>query len=440
MTALLCTCGRQFRDWTAPYRLFSHQRFDPAAAFTVIRRDLLAQLPSDMPLCVAMDDSLLPKTGTKIPGVAWRRDPLGPKFQTNLVRAQRVLQLSAALPPRDAPGPTRTIPIDFAHVPTPAKPRKNASEQDKKAYRSASKAASMALHGAQHVQALRQALDLDPGQAQRPLRMLVDGRFTNQTFLRHLPANTTVIGRIRKDAKLYHPPAAPTSAVTGRGRPPDYGRLAPTPEQLRTDESVPWQPVRAFAAGKEHDFKIKTLANLRWRPAGPNQVFTLLVIAPLAYRLSQGSRLLYREPAFLICNDPHLPPQQIVRSYPWRWEVEVNFREQKTVLGIGQAQVRHAASVELEPALGVISYAMLLLADSHRTPEDQSALPPAKWNAHTVPQRTSTQQLVNILRGEVWGRGLGVENFSGFTSTLSADMKPEKFPLNPAPAVLYCRN
>jgi hypothetical protein len=203
---------------------------------------------------------------------------------------------------------------------------------------------------------------------------------------------------------------------------------------------VPWQPVRAFAAGKEHDFKIKTLHNLRWRPAGPNQAFTLLVIAPLAYRLSQESRLLYREPAFLICNDPHLPPQEIVRSYPWRWEVEVNFREEKTVLGIGEAQVRPAASVEMEPALGVISYAMLLLADSHRTPEDQPALPPTKWNAHTVPQPASTQQLVNILRGEVWGRGLGVENFSGFTSTLSANLKPQKFPLNPASAVLYCRN
>ena len=439
MTALLCTCGRQFQDWTAAYRLFSQQRFDPAAAFTVIRRDLLAQLPSDRPLCVAMDDSLLPKTGTKIPGVAWRRDPLGPKFQTNLVRAQRVLQLSAALPPRDAPGPTRTIPIDFAHVPTPAKPRKNASEDDQKAYRLACKAASMALDGAQHVSALREALGLDPGQAQRHLRILVDGRFTNQTFLRHLPAHTTVIGRIRKDAKLYFPPP-PLCGGTGPGRPPAYGDLAPTPEQLRTDQSVPWQPVRAFAAGKEHDFKIKTLHNLRWRPAGPNQAFTLLVIAPLAYRLSQESRLLYREPAFLICNDPHLPPQEIVRSYPWRWEVEVNFREEKTVLGIGEAQVRPAASVEMEPALGVISYAMLLLADSHRTPEDQPALPPTKWNAHTVPQPASTQQLVNILRGEVWGRGLGVENFSGFTSTLSANLKPQKFPLNPASAVLYCRN
>jgi len=438
VTALLCTCGRQFQDWTAAYRLFSRQRFDPSAAFTVIRRDLLAQLPADQPLCVAMDDSLLPKTGTKIPGVGWRRDPLGPKFQTNLVRAQRILQLSAALPPSDAPGPTRTIPIDFAHVPTPPKPRKTASAEEQKNYRLACQAASMSLHGAQHAEALRQALDGDPGQAQRELRMLVDGRFTNQTFLRHLPPRTALIGRIRKDAKLYYPPVP--SCATRRGRPPDYGPLAPTPEQLRQDDSVQWQTARVFAAGKEHEFKFKPLADLRWRPAGPGKALTLVVIAPLSYRLSQSSRLLYREPAYLICDDPQLPAAEIVRHYPWRWEVEVNFREEKTVLGIGQAQLRHPASVELEPALGVVSYAMLLLADTHRTPKARAPLPPTKWSSRTVPQRTSTQQLVNDLREEVWGRGLGLDNFSGFNVTTSPDVKPQKFELNPASAVLYCRN
>jgi hypothetical protein len=438
VTALLCTCGRQFQDWSAAYRLFSRKRFDPAAAFTVIRRDLLAQLPPDQPLCVAMDDSLLPKTGTKIPGVGWRRDPLGPKFQTNLVRAQRILQLSAALPPRDAPGPTRTIPIDFAHVPTPPKPRKKASAEEQQNYRLARQAASMSLHGAHHAEALRQALDGDPGQAQRELRMLVDGRFTNQTFLRRVPQRTAVIGRIRKDAKLYYPPVP--ACTTRRGRPPDYGPLAPTPEQLRQDDSLPWQTVPVFAAGKEHAFKFKALTDLRWRPAGPGKGLTLVVIAPLSYRLSQNSRLLYREPAYLICDDPQLPAAEIVRNYPWRWEVEVNFREEKTVLGIGQAQVRHPASVELEPALGVVSYAMLLLADTHRTPQGRATLPPAIWNAHTVPQRTSTQQLVNDLRAEVWGRGLGLDNFSGFNVVAAPDVKPQKFESNPASAVLYCRN
>jgi len=40
-----------------------------------------------------LDDSLLRPAVTYTPGVAWRRDPLAPRFQTNFVRAQRFLQL-----------------------------------------------------------------------------------------------------------------------------------------------------------------------------------------------------------------------------------------------------------------------------------------------------------------------------------------------------------
>src|SRR5216684_1943771 len=88
VTGLLTTCGREFHDWSAEYRLFSRHRFPAADIFSVVRRGVLAELSPKAPLCVAVDDSLLRKTGIRIPGVAWRRDPLGPRFQTNFVRAQ----------------------------------------------------------------------------------------------------------------------------------------------------------------------------------------------------------------------------------------------------------------------------------------------------------------------------------------------------------------
>src|ERR1035438_6925244 len=66
----------------------------------------------------------------------------------------------------------------------------------------------------------------------------------------------------------------------------------------------------------------------------------------LAYRLRKGSKLLYRDPAYLICTDPELDPRQIIETYFQRWDIEVNFRDEKTLLGVGQAQVRAAASVE----------------------------------------------------------------------------------------------
>ena len=208
MTGLLTTCGQEFQDWSAPYRLFCRDRLPIAEIFSAVRRGVLAELPAQAPLCVALDDSLLRKTGLRIPGVAWRRDPLGPHFQTNFVRAQRVLQLSASVPLSDHA--YRMVPIAFVPAPTPAKPSRKASPEQWPQYRQTARQARLPLLAAQQIGALRQALDAEPGGAQRQLQILVDGGYTNATVLKKLPPRTTLIGRLRKDAKLYFlpPPAA----------------------------------------------------------------------------------------------------------------------------------------------------------------------------------------------------------------------------------------
>ena len=78
------------------------------------------------PLVAAMDDSLLRKTGRKVHGAKYQRDPLSPAFHTNLTLAQRVLQISAAVP--DGHGRALLVPVDFLHAPLPAKPRKDEYE------------------------------------------------------------------------------------------------------------------------------------------------------------------------------------------------------------------------------------------------------------------------------------------------------------------------
>jgi len=431
VTGLLHTAGGSFHDWSASYRLFSEARVDAQDLFGVVRRSLLGQLPAAETLVVALDDSLLPKRGAKTPGVAWRRDPLGPPFQTNLIRAQRVLQISAALPGGADPQAARLIPLDFQHAPTPPKPRKNASQQERQQYRRDCRQASLARQGVERLQALRRNLDQDtPG---RPLEVLVDGRFTNRTVLHHLPAETVLIGRIRQDAKLYYLPAGP-AAPSGRRR--RYGERAP-PEQLRHDDSVPWQTVEVYAAGKRHHFRIKTLAPLRWRPAGGRRDLRLVVIAPLAYRPRQGSRCLYRRPAYLIASDANLSPQQIVQHYVWRWDIEVNFRDEKTLLGVGQAQVRHPRSVAAVPQLIVAAYAWLLLAarQAWGAAGFPDALPPPKWRAGRCKPRASALDQIQHLRAELWGEGL--RRFCGFMSNPAPNPSPQKLSCSLPTAVLY---
>ena len=108
--------------------------------------------------------------------------------------------------------------------------------------------------------------------------------------------------------------------------------------------------------------KVKLCRDRLWRTAGLNHTLQLTVLVPLGYRLRKGSKTLYRRPAFLICTQPQLELQTLLQGFVQRWDIEVNFREEKTLLGVGQAQVRNSHSVESVPALQVASYAMLLLA------------------------------------------------------------------------------
>jgi hypothetical protein len=433
VTGLLTTCGAQFRDWTSSYRLFSHDRLPPSTLFSVVRRAVIEALPPQAPVRAALDDSLLRRAGLHTPGVAWRRDPLGPPFQTNFVRAQRFLQISLALPAAD--GSCRLLPVAFCHAPTPAKPGKKATPAQQQEYRVQARAARLGQRACEQIHALRAALDADPASASRRLLVAFDGGYTNGTVLKHLPPRTTAIGRLRQDAHLLFRPAPSTPKA--RGRRLRYGPPAPTPEQVRTDDS-PWETLTLLHHGIPHQLRFKRRTGLMWRAAGAQQVLQLIVIAPLAYRLRQGSKLLYRKPAFLLCTDENLDPQVVIETYVQRWGMEVNFREEKTLLGVGQAQVRDPRSVESAPALSVAAYALLLLA-TQRAFADSSPplLPRPKWIRPSPTARLSTQQAIHQLRAEVWGRGLGLDNFSGFVTTLPPNTKPEKFSFPLASAVCY---
>lgn len=430
VTGILTTSGRVDKDWTAEYRMYSKQRVKTEKLFAPVRRSLSARLDPGEPLVAAMDDTRLPKTGRKIPGAKYVRDPLGPAFNVNLIWAQRFIQVSAAAHSEN--GMARMVPVDFVHAPAPCKPRKGATEEDWKAFREAKRKMSLPRIGAECMGDLRQNMD-DDGDYDRMLWASVDGGYTNGTFFKNIPERTEAIGRIRADAKLYYLPES-TEGKPGRNR--VYGERAPTPEELRQDESVPWQRIEAFAAGKVHNFKIKTISPLRWRPAGKEHDLRLIVIAPLGYRLRKGSKILYRKPAFIVCTDPDAPIEKVLQAYLWRWDIEVNFRDEKTLIGVGEAQVRDENSAENVPALAVAAYAMLLAAAIHSygLSGQPCSLPPAIWRKKKT-MRASTQSLLNQLRHDVWSQSL---RFSGFASTSTAVPKPEKLENSLSSALFYC--
>ena len=439
LTNVLCTCGRAFQDWSADYRLFSAGQWDPTRLFRPVLRGVLEMSDDPSVFVTALDDTHLKKSGKKTPGVAYRRDPLSPPFHCNFIRAQRFLQMSAMLSPATPPGPGRALPIRYVHVPPVPKPSRTASQEDRKAYRARCRQENLSTRAVSLLRDVRQELDQQHDARNRVLIIGVDGSYTNQTVLQNLPERTVVIGRVRKDAKLFYRPARRDPSI--RGPKLKYGQPAPTPEALRQDSSVPWQEVQAYAVGKVHTFRVKTIASVLWKKAGHERLLRLVVIAPVGYRLRKGSKLLYRQPAYLICTDCDLPLDKLVQYYLWRWDIEVNHRDEKQLIGVGQAQVRSPQSVDRQPAFAVASYSMLLLAAARAfgVKAVGTSLPLPKWRSGRDKVRISTQELIQQLRHEVWGQALDhlVENYDHFASPSEGDTKSAQFGLSLAPAVLY---
>jgi hypothetical protein len=363
-----------------------------------------------------MDDSLLRKTGRKIFGSRYQRDPLSPPFHVNLVRGLRVLQISAAVRQGDQ-GAARLIPIDFQHAALPAKPHPRAPQEQHAAYQAERAARNINLVGRERLACLRRQMDAS-GSAARRLIVTVDGRFTNATVLRQIPERTVLVGRVRKDSAFYYPPATQPA----RGRKRKYGLRCPTPEALLKDPTVPWQTVKAHAAGQTYEFKVKTLGPVYTAMDKGQQALRLVVVEPVPYRPSKHSKLQRREPAYLIGTDPALPLQELLQVYLWRWDIEVNFRDEKTILGVGQAQVRSEASNQNAPALAVAAYAMLLLASvkTYGAEGKPDTFQSPLWHQRKPEKRATTNELINQLRWELWSSALKT-NFTGFSHTTDPD-------------------
>jgi hypothetical protein len=456
----ICATGRQFLDWSADYRLFSRSQWNPHSLFDPIFDHLAELLPSaQAPVVAALDDTLCKKTGRHVPGATFARDPMSPPFHVNLVRGLRFVQASLLVHATQFLGPARALPVRFEPAPPAVRPqsvkraskhhrtsqrnqKKNQKEKGKgrhqpvpltaeeKEYRVQKKLRALTQVGVGVLRSLRQALDARP--ATRPRQLLVsgDGSYTNRTVLTQLPERTTFIGRIRKDAKLCLP--LPPASASRTGRPRRYGAPAPTPQQVLHDDTTPIVKVRCFAAGEIRQIPVKLLRTVYWRKAGPDLPLLLVAIKPLGYRLRKGSKLLYRQPAFLICTDPQLDLAVLLQAYIDRWEIECNHRDEKSLIGTAQGQVWNPFAVARLPQFQVAIYSLLLLASilAYGFQRTAAYLPLPLWRRKSI--RPSVLDLLNLLRDQVFARLLPsqtTKSIDDFASLLPADGNATKPPL-----------
>jgi len=392
LSRIIWTNGGQQRSWSSEYFLHSRCQWEPQTLFAPVLRRALAYCPGRL-VGVAVDDTRLRKTGRCIPQAFYQRDPLSPPFHVNLMLGLRYLQASLLLPLyRLGNVGCRALPIRFEEVSRVKKPSRKASEEAWKQYNRMTKLYNLSQRFVQTMSQLRQQLDAAGGQ-DKILLLAGDGSFCNRTCLRAPRHRTELVARARKDAGLCF------RAPQGSRRFYDPQKF--TPEQVRQDESRPWKQTKVFYGGKRRKIRYKDLAGVHWRRGGGRIPLRLLVVAPTPYRKRQSSRLYYRQPAYLLTTDRKSSAQQLLQIYFDRWQIEVNHREEKDTLGVGQAQLWNVHAVPKQPVMVVAAYSALLLASlqAFGIERGKAYQPLPKWrrSAH----RPSCLDLVTLLRKEI---------------------------------------
>lgn len=392
LSRILWTNGREQKSWSGEYFLHSRARWSPQALFAPLLPEALRFCPGRL-VGVAVDDTRLRKTGRSIPQAAWHRDPLSPPFHTNLMLGLRFLQASLLLPlHRSGPFSARAIPIRFEEVSTVKKPGKRASEETWEQYQQDRKRFNLSQRFVESMAQLRTALD-EAGGPRKTLVIAGDGSFCNRTVRAAIPGRTILVARARKDAKLCFAAPAGTRRV--------YGQQKFTPEQLRQDETIPWKTTKLFYGGKRRKVRYKEVPQVLWQGGARRRPLRLFVIAPTPYRKRQSGRLFYRAPAYLLCTDLTRSARQLLQIYLDRWQIEVNHREEKDTLGVGQAQLWNPIGVPKQPPLVVAAYSALMLAALKVFGPDRgrayAGLP--KWRRNA--RRPSCLDLITLLRKEI---------------------------------------
>lgn len=417
LTRVIWTNGGQQRSWGAEYFLHSRCRWNPQQLFTPI-------LQRALPWCggryigIAVDDTRLRKTGRSISQVFWQRDPLSPPFHVNLMLGLRFLQVSLLVPTyRRAAVSARALPIRFQEVSTVKRPKRKAPAWQWQQYREAVRQQNLSQRFVDQMSSWRQALD-EGGATRQIMLLAVDGSFCNRTVFRAEGPRTAIIARARKDAVLCHRASAGSRRF--------YDRETFTPEQVRQSSGWDWKNTRIFYGGQYRRVRYKEVPEIYWQGGARRRPLRLLVVAPTPYRKRKSGRFYYRRPAYLLTTDLQGAVRTLLQVYFDRWQIEVNHREEKDTLGVGQAQLWNEVSVPKQPVLAVAAYSALLLASLLAFGADRGTAyaPLPKWR-RTV-RRPSCLDLITLLRKEIAEHpekvvSLGIQaSYQGFTAAAAA--------------------
>ena len=390
LTRIIWASGNEDKSWSGEYFLHSRSSWRVDDLFAPIANRAIQYCRGRL-LGVVVDDTSIKKTGKRIRQAFLSRDPMSPPFHPNLRLGVRYLQMAIVIPLHETlKVAARTVPILFEEVGAAKKPKKGTKDyvEKKKQYDEVKKIHNLPIRALQAVGKIRQMLDA-AGAISKTLVVIGDGAFCNRRMFSLDVDRTHLLVRCRKDLKLCR-----RSLLARRF----YDQTTFTPLDVFNDPFVCWQKARVFFGGKYRTIKFKEVPGILWQTGAKRRFLRLFVLHSTHYRVRKTGKLQKREPAFLLTTITEGQTRNLLQLYFDRWQIEVNHREEKDTLHVGQAQLHNVVAVPRQPALVVAAYSALLMASlmAYGPLRTNVYEPLPRWRANA--KRPSCLDLVTLLR------------------------------------------
>jgi hypothetical protein len=358
------------------HRVLNRAVWSSREAGRVLLNMLVAAFAVRGAVVLGLDDTIERRRGAKIKAKGIYRDPVR-SSHSHFVKASGLRWLSLMLL-APIPWAKRVWALPFLTVLAPSE---RYYEKRKRAHKKLTDWAR---------QALLQVRRWLPG---RKLVVVMDAGYAAIDFLWQVAkfANPiSLIARFRLDAALYEP--APERKPGQTGRPRKKGKRLPTLKKVLKDTQTCWKKViipNWYGEGRREVEFVSDTAVWFHNGMPPLPIRWVLIRDPLGKFKAQA----------LLCTTLNEEPEQILKWFVMRWQLEVTFHEVRDHLGVEtQRQWSDWAILRTTPALLGLFSLVTLLANTHarkgKIPVRQTA-----WYCKPLPTFSDALALV---RQEIW--------------------------------------
>jgi hypothetical protein len=367
----------QTRHFQRYHRVLNRATWSGREASRVLLGLLVKTFVADGPMIIGVDETLERRWGKKISAKGIYRDPVRSTHE-RFVKASglRWVCLMLLVP---VPWARRVWALPFLSILAPSE--RYAAERGK-------------LHKKITDWARQALLLVRRWWPEREIVAVADSAYASLRLLascrRFLPQPVTFITRLRLDAALYDP--APPRTAGQMGRPRLKGERLPNLSVVAEDSSTAWASatVEDWYGGGKRTLEVAS-ATAVWYSTG-------LPAVPIRWVLVRDPQGEFKTQA-LLCTDLGARPEQILRWFVMRWQMETTFQEARRHLGVEtQRQWSELAIRRSTPALlGLFS--LITVFAHQQTRQSMEAVRRAAW--YCKPHPTFSDALA-LVRKELW--------------------------------------